>query len=530
MTDISAKPNGQDALLGKALEHVQRIFKGNGIKSAAITIKEGKIEHYTVSAATYMELRPLIDERHVPGKVLVGRPVTSKDEAQKFCDQTMRKAATDTTAQARIAEALLNRSDKGFGLQQVAVPIPFIKEEYSWPEGCHTCHGNGKSNCPKCQTRRIETCVKCNGRGMMACPMCRMTGMLQGVKCSRCHGQRYVPCDTCRHSGMMPCRSCHASGQVACQTCGGQGWKTHIMTLSAQGITYFEYDAKSLPKGAADMIETKGAYLSEQGVIKITGNIVESKENALGASYEVSFPYGDVTFQLGKREAKAHVFGYKADITEFPHMLDKILAAPVEDLERASAAVGDVADNIRKATRYRVIAQAYLGVMKRREDQVVKSLLKIYDIGLGQMMAEKIVRLAASTIAHITIKPRTYGLVYGALASLAFMAAYYFLPIRSSLSDILPDKRFDVVLDVFPVVIAGFISTNIVRLRASSAVKIALGHLIKDKSEDQKLIPPAGMYGWLGYVLALLIALMTIEISYHMGHTLPYWYSLLGRS
>lgn len=526
MTDSSHAPQ-HHPLLQKALEHVQKIFKGNGIKSNAITISEGKIEQHSLSASTFMELRPAFGDRHVPGKVLVGRPVSSRDEAQKLCDQTMRKAATDTAIHARITELLLKRSDQGFGLQQAAIEIPFIKEEYSWPESCQSCHGNGKAVCQKCQGRRIETCIKCKGRGMMPCPTCRMTGMLQGVKCSRCHGQRYVACDGCRHSGMMSCRGCNASGQTHCQLCGGQGWKTHVLSLTAQGITYFEYDAKSVPKGAADMIETQGAYLAEQGVIKIDGQMVDTKENALGASYTVTFPYGDVTFQIGKREAKAHIFGYKARITEFPHVLDKILAVPVEDLEGASADRGDVAGKIRKATRYRLIAQAYLGIMKHREDFVVKNLLKIYDIGLGQVMAEKIVHLAKTTLSHITKKPRMIGLAYGAIATATMMAIYYLLPIRSSLAGILPDQRFDIIFDILPIVISGFISTNVVRLQAVSAVKTALGHLIKNQSDNDKLIPSAGHFAWVGYVVAALISLIAIVICHQAGYQIPHWYSAI---
>lgn len=520
-------PPQQHPLLLQALQHVQKIFKGNGIKSSTIAIVEGKIEHHSLNASTFMELRPVINERDVPGKVLVGRPVANKDEAQKLCDQAMRKAASDTAIHARITELLLGRSDQGFGLQQTAIPIPFIKEEYSWPESCHSCHGNGKAVCQRCQGRRVETCTRCKGRGMMPCPTCRMTGMLQGVKCNRCHGQRYVACDGCRHSGMMSCQGCQATGQTNCQTCGGQGWKTHVLSLAAQGVTYFEYDAKSVPKGAADIIETQGAWLAQQGVIKIDGQMVDTKENSLGASYTVTFPYGDITFQIGKREAKAHIFGYKGRLTEFPHLLDKILSNPVEDLESASTDRGDVANQIRKATRYRLIAQAYLGVMKRREDYVVKSLLKIYDIGLGEVMAEKIVHLARTTLSHITKKPRSFGLAYGVLATVAMMAAYYLLPVRSSIASVLPDQRLDFVLDILPIVLSGFISTNIVRLQAVSAVRTALGHLIKNKADNDKLIPPAGHFAWIGYVIAAVIAIIVIEITRETGGSVPYWYKAI---
>lgn len=514
----------EQQLLESALAHVRAIFKGNGVKADSIKIASGGVAHHTLNAGTYLELKPVSSEKQVPGRAQIGQPVSNRDEATKRVDQAMVGAARDPTTQARISQVLLQRPDQGFGLARQAVPIDFLTKEFSWHEGCATCAGNGKASCNKCQGRRIETCIKCTGRGLMPCPLCRTTGLLQGVKCTRCMGHRYVACDGCQRSGMMPCRACNAQGTIKCPTCNGAGWKTHVLTLSAAALTYFEYDAKTIPKGAADMIETHGAMLVIDKKIRVKGRVADDRENVLGASYEVDFPHGVVTFQVGKREAKANVFGYKADIADFPLLLDKIVTPTVEDLERASQDKGSVSQSIKRATRFRLIAQAYLGVSRGTVKSTTAQLMKIYDLGLSAGMAEQIATLAEKTTSQITKKPRVYGLGYGLIGTALFMAGYYLGPVRSMIAGYLPDQRFDVALDILPVILCGIITTMVVQMNAASAVKNALGHLLK--SGKEKLMPSAGHMGWAGYAGAIAIALIMMEAAVQIQRAAPFWYML----
>ncbi len=522
MTQNSAPSAAENALAQTALDHVRRIFKGNGIKADSIQILSQNIATHSVNAGTYLELKPLTSEKTVGGRSIIGQPVNSREEASAKINQIMSQTIHDATMKAQIANILLQRSDKGFGLHQQAVPIGFLGREFSWHEPCSTCQGRGQSTCPQCQGRKTQTCNKCSGRGLTICPQCRSTGMIQGVKCSRCQGQRYVPCDQCRRSGFMTCRTCNGMGTGKCTTCGGAGAKTHVMTLAPQALTYFEFDAKSLPKGAADVIETDAIKLVEGGKVKIQGRMADDKENALGASYEVSFPYGEIVFSVGKKEVKANVFGHKGDITLFPHLLDKLIAPAVEDLEDAAKNIGSVADAIQKATRYRVIAQGFLYASKASVEKATFALLKIYDIGLSQSMAEKIVSLADTTTSRITKKPRYYGLGIGLGATAIFNALYYLLPVRSTIASYLPDARMDIILDVPPIVIGGMITTIAIQMSAAKAMQSALGKLIEKGLKGTSSIKTRDS-GWIGWVGAVILTLLFAALSIPS----PYWYSLI---
>lgn len=523
-----------DALIRAALDHVQAVFRGNGVRKDSIKVVSHDIRQLSMNAGTYLELKPSMSERTAPGKIVAGALVGSKEEAMQHINQAMIAAANDAAQKARIADVLLKRPDQGFGLSGQPIAIDFLKREYTWHEGCTTCRGSGHSPCVKCHGQKVESCIKCTGRGMMACPICMSTGLVQGVKCHRCHGQRFVPCDMCHRSGYMPCRTCHATGSMKCTSCGGVGWKSHIFAMQAQAVPYFEYERKSIPQGAADMIETGALRMAEEKRVHIRGRMADDRENVLGANYEVQFPFGQIVFQVGKQEVKANLFGYKAELGNFPAVLDKVLTPPVEELEQAARDVGSVADKIRKATRYRAIAQAYLNAPRVGPVKTMKLLLRTYDIGLTSTMAEKIAVLAENTMARITIKPRLHGLALGGAITAAINAVYYLLPVRSAIAGYLPDPKFDFLLDVPVPVIGGMITGLCIQFMARGAIQKALGHLMKSKKPPQNgkaqsslvPLPRAGHLGAYGYAIAALLTLTLIEAAAQSGAA-PHWYAAL---
>lgn len=525
VSQAPVKPTTEQ-LAAMALEKVRGICKGNGIKADAIKILSHTIGPQSLNAGTYLELKPVVAERSAPGKVMSGQMAGSRAEAQKMADQTMVQAAQNPATKAQIAGVLLNRPDQGFGLSRQAIPIDFLKKDFTWHEPCSSCRGSAQGPCQRCQGKRVEPCVKCSGRGLMMCPVCNSSGMVHGANCHRCNGQRYVPCDGCNRSGMMPCRTCNATGTQACGACGGQGFKSYIMSLTAQALTYFEYDAQALPKGAADAIETQASALAASKKIGIKGRIADDKENVLGASYEVEFPFGEIVFQVGKKEVKANLFGYQGDLMDFPLLLDKMLAPAVEDLEEAARGAGDVAGKIRKATRYRTLALAFIQASRTSQQKTIAALLRQYNIGLSMGMAEKIALLADTTTAHITRKPRLYGLLGGLGITAIINAVYYILPVRSAIASYLPDPRIDFILDVLPIILGSILTTMVIQASSAGAIRKALGHLFP-KDKKTAMTAKAGSMAYWGYVGAVLLVPAMIAVAGSMGMIAPYWYQLV---
>lgn len=518
-------PNEQQ-VAQKALEKVRALCKGNGVKASDVTLAKHNVKLHALHASTYLELKPVMSEKIAPGKVVVGTQVGTREEVTRLMDQEMVKAANDQATKLQMASILLNRPDKGFGLHHQNVPLDFLKREYTYHDRCNSCNASGTMQCQKCHGRKTEPCIKCSARGLMICPQCRGTGLLQGVKCTRCHGQRYVPCDVCHRSGNMQCRTCHATGAQKCGTCGGVGWKSHIVTLGAMAMTYFDYDAKSIPQWAADQIESRASELAEKKTIKIEGRTADDKENVLGASYDVTFPYGETTFMIGKKEVDCAVFGYGADLVNFPAVLDKLVQKGVDDLEEAANDVGDVADKIRKATKYRLIAQGVLLSARLTPKKAIGALLHKYPEGLTHTMAEKIVMLAERATTQIAKKPRLHGLLAGITGAAIGTAAFYLLPVRSSIAAHLPHPRYDAVLDILPLVLGGMGIVLAIQLSAARSMKNALGHLIKENG-GKRFLPKAGSGAAIGWAACAALCLIMMEIAFQMSAPAPYWYVYL---
>lgn len=526
MSDSNAYPSEQQ-LAQTALDHVRALCKGNGVKAGSITITKQDIQPHTLHAHTYLELKPVTNEKIMSGKISSGTMAGSQAEAMKLVDQAMVTAASNPSTRTQITHALLSRPDKGFGLHHQAIPVEFLKQEYTYHEACSTCRGAGNSGCTKCHGRRTETCIKCTGRGLMLCPLCRGTGLINGQKCTRCSGQRYYPCDMCKKMGVMRCRTCAGSGQMKCPSCEGQGWKSHILSLSVHAMTYFQYDAKSVPKGAADVIETGATSLAAEKKVRIEGRAAEGKDNSnvLGASYEVHFPYGEVTFQIGGRDVTGGVFGYKADLVNMPTFLDRLIFRGVEELEEAAKDAGSVSAKIRMATKYRLIAHGFLLASKTNVPKAKAMLMKKYDVGLSESMAEKIVTLADRSMAQVTKKPRMIGMAAGLGGAFVISALYYLAPVRSLIAAYMPDPRFDIVLDIVPIVLGGILTNFAIQKIASKSVHSAIGHLIPPQKKKE-LTPKLGNSAWIGYIASILFALVMMTFAMMMAKPVPYWFQL----
>lgn len=526
MTESSSYQKSPEQLAQAALVKIRALCKGNGVKVSSISIIRQNISLHTLHAGTYLELKPVVSEREMPGKVTAGTLVGSREEATKQIDSVMVSAVRDAGVRTQIAAGLLSRPDQGFGLSGQQVPIDFLKREFTFHDACPTCRGNGQGPCPKCHGKRVEPCIKCSARGLMFCPICRGTGLIQGTKCHKCFGHRYVPCDQCRKTGVMPCRTCNGQGNSKCAACGGQGWRSHVLSLLATGISYFEYDAKSIPQNAAHMIEASAPALVKDKKIKLDGRAADDKDNAIGANYEVTFPYGDIVFSIGAKEVSCGVFGYHGDLINLPMILDKMVQKGIDDLKDAAGDAGSVAGKIKSATRYKLIAQGVLYAARTNPKKAAALLLKKYDAGLSRSAAEQIVTHAEHAIAQITKKPRAHGLIIGIAINAVLSALYFATPMRSVLARLLPDPKFDIVIDLLPLLLGGTITLMSVRAMAAGSVQSAIGHLLPE-TQKKALVPKAGRAPETGYAAALILTPIMIELGRAFGQSLPYWYQYL---
>jgi len=508
--------------LHTALARVKELCKGNGVKPDQIAIIQQSLGIHSLKAKTTVTLKSSLQERVAHGKTAGGVKVASRDEALKLIEQSISGAALTPALKAQIAGVLLGRPDKGFALSQQTIALDTLKKDYTYHHSCAACGGAARVSCPKCQGRRVEVCIRCNGRGMMSCHMCHSTGLIQGATCTTCQGHRQIRCTQCQGSGQMACRTCQSSGISVCHECHGQGVKHHSIGVTVTGHTAFEYEAKSIPHGAASAIDNDGPALAKTTKIKIDGYPIEDDQNTLGVSYNVTFPYADVVFQVGGKTFTAGIFGYDADLVNFPPILDKLLLPGIGYLEDAAQNRGDIVAMVKQACQYRAIRLALSILLKTSPKKAAALLVKKFSPALSPGTSQKILFLLVKALSHLTMKPRLYGCAGGMGLSATIMGAVYLTPARGMMGSILPPSPLDIVLDLGIWGLCGFIILACIQWISGRAVTKIFGLGGADKASSRAVPQLPGNTRW-GFAGASILMLLFLGLRMMAGLPMPIW-------
>ncbi len=519
-----------------ALRMIQNLCKGNGIKSDNITLVSFQGQMVNLTATTYLEIKPITQEKTLPGRQSAGETVAHRAGALQAIDQMIISAINNGAYKRQMIDIVLKRPDKGLGLpDSTTFSADFLTKDYTWHEPCRTCGGAAKSACPKCQGGARENCPQCLGRTMIPCTMCRGSGTVtgQGGKlqpCSRCHGQRQMACPLCQRTGKVTCRQCHGNGFGACSSCSGSGYFTYALHVVPQIITHFDYDRAAAPPDILHLLDSSANALLLKGHLKTTARLADSEPGVLAAEYDVTFPHGEIIFALGRQQIKGTLFGYKSRLVNLPHFLDKMVTPGINVLEQAAAGKGSVAGKIRRASKYRMIALALLTAGQNSVRKTVDTLLQKYPLGLSKATAEKLSKYADAAVANITRKPRYAGLAMGLILVAGLYAFYYLGDGRALLSAYTSTSMMDMVMDVIIILLGGTLTTISIQLSAANALRLALGHLVPAKARHT-LIPKTRGSGWWGYAGGLALYLIMIELTLHIPNAVtPEWYRLIRHS
>lgn len=302
---------------------------------------------------------------------------------------------------------------------------------------------------------------------------------------------------------------------------------SHITHLSAQGLTYFEFDRSPLPPAVANLVDKEAPALVVNGHIQVSSEAADAKNGALGLSYEMLFPYGEIIFSLRKKRLKAHLFGYKARLLDLPPFLNSLIAPGLRELEAAAVGQGNVAGKIKKASRYRLLGLALVNAAQSSTRKTTNILRQKYPIGLKKGTLTKITDDAARATAHITRKPRYYGLAAGLVLTGLLYALYYLGPVQGLLAPYIPNKNLSAAMDGMLVVIGCVLTTFSIQMSARKALRDAIGHLVPDP-QRKKLVPRTHSSRWIGYAGSVALYFIVIEVAAHVeGAAPPVWYGAL---
>ncbi len=516
-----------------ALRVMRHVCKGNGIKAERVTLKSFTGHMIKMAGTTYLEVRPVLREKTLPGKQVVGQLTAHRQGALGAIDQVIIAALKNGSTRRQFLELLLKRPDKGFAIaESTTLSADFLAQDFSWHETCRSCGGQGKTGCPKCNATGREVCSQCLGKTMIPCPLCRGAGLVTGQNgksqpCSRCHGQRQIACPLCQRTGKVTCRQCRGSSFAQCTTCSGSGHFTQVIHMIPQIVTHYDYARADGPTDVLPLLDASANDLMQKGHIKISANPAQGDPNILAVEYDITFPHGGIVFMVGKQEIKGRLFGFKSRLLNLPPFLEKIIAPGIKDIESAASGQGSVAGKIKRASRYRILGYALLSAGQNTIKATTDMLMQKFPLGITKKTAEHIAKLSDSAVANITRKPRYIGLVIGLVMVSALYAFYYLGGGRNIISSYIPTPTLDIAMDIFIILLGGTLTTVCIQLSAANAMRTALGHLVSPATR-RTLIPKTRGSGWWGYLGGVIIYSIMIELTLHVTNAMtPGWYVAL---
>lgn len=504
-----------EAYKENALNTVKALVKGNGFDPEEIKLESFDGEVLQFRAENILTILTKLSEKQMPGRVEGPIKVDNEVAAKSAIASAYKALSEDRDMERKIREIVLNRDDKGFGVKDDFIPLPFWKKEFVVFEPCQTCKTTGSVKCLPCSGKGLEQCPRCHGSGMGNCAHCNGAQMVNGpngqrVQCPICHGQGRTMCSTCQQRGSIQCKTCRSRGSTTCQNCNGNAWSSHLHIMEIQARTAFEYPRNELPEKVVNLIDKHGAKIKEHAVINIVmeqPNTHEPKEQTehilIPVKYDVSLPYGHVEYNIKGKTYYIFLFGTQSRLTHVSPFLDDLLKDGVRKLKDAAEMRGDVTENLKAGAQYRTIKEGIIYTAMHSKGKAQKALKAKNALGISDGLLKSIIETSDIALRNITRKPRTMGLAYAAILNAALFGAYFFV-LRDQIISNVPNANMHHVIDALIFGVTAYMGVITIQVTAQSALKNTLNALLP---EGLKKSAPPKLGEMLYYSLGISAAL-----------------------
>ncbi len=513
-----------------ALALLKAAVKGNGVKPEDVQARDFFGDVAQFRATLLITLNEKSVTKTVGGKKATGNKVAN---AQAARDELEKKSnsiyGTDTERQ--IKQVILDRPDRGLGLKNEYIKMPFLTHEFMWHEPCQACRSQGEFQCRRCFGKGFEVCPRCNGQGAEICPACNGTQYIWNgnakVQCLRCNGTGRTGCRTCMERRRIKCVTCKGKGSTICSNCNGQGWDTHILASETIAQANFDFDREGMDEKLVRAIENIGARLGDYGTCVIAEEVREQPQKDILITYLVQLPYGHFEALLGdKHNAYVFLVGRQGEIFDPPAFHDVLLKTGLEELKEAAGGAGNTGDSLRRAGKYRTLRQGIILSVRNAPARAVKILLKNNALGLSENTARTIISDATEALKKITGARNAIGMVAGAIAAAILYAIYFLTPVRTQLVSSIANSQLHPAADFITFSIGVMAAIFMTQIASGSALKKALEGLLSAE-QKKSAAPRLGNKAYLLAAACLILFLITLETTLHTGTHVPEWYEFL---
>ncbi|MEM7618474.1 MAG: hypothetical protein AAF244_03715 [Pseudomonadota bacterium] len=500
----------------KAIKNIRSLCQGNGCQAKDVTLTKASGKMHQFVALTNLDLEPSIEQETKKGRHQVGEYIEDPSGLDKVLQKMTEGAMKNNESRKMLADIVLNRPGKGFGLQGETIEIEQLKKSYCTHEPCQTCEGVGNTICDVCRGQRKEPCNVCRTTGVIPCNYCHGSGYMQGPdgkqkQCNHCFGKRQTGCTTCQRTGYISCRTCKGSGTRTCRDCQGAAFRTLIAHLAVKMKTAFVYDRTELPPTAGIEIDRSGERYAIKEHLHIISEPIKRDDGGLAIQHQVTFPFGNIEFKVKNKGYTGQIMGFKAKIVKIPYFLTDLLQKPSHALEKATQNAAQAQNIVNKVIKFRFFADSIYLTTQMKPKKAYAALMKKYPLGARKDFYKESIMLSRKAVANASRSARWMAYGIGAGINLALFAAYFIAGLRDMTLTSLPNPSLGIIADV------GCLAVGTI-LAITAAIKISRRPIdniltrIKGSSKKQKikidLLPTIGISLGIFMVCALLAVLV----------------------
>lgn len=450
-------PNAVDpaiaTILATSVQKMKAILAGNGMDSAVVRLKVTPsagdaalpVRIYHFSARTSVRLMVHTTRRTETGRITKGEILPMGADLSGMTPYVLADIRLNPVKRKQVTDLVVARPDKGFGLKDQNIKIPALQRQFVQHEKCGSCHASGRLGCAKCSGRGAVSCTSCHSRKQIMCPRCRGSGRVHAGKnispCQACRGDGRISCPKCAGRGQIKCASCGASGALACGSCAGSGWLSQITHIDVSARMAFDMDRTGLPQPLIHMLDVSSAQMAryvtrrEMDVKVVSAAHMarsylgeEEPADTIWMDYDVTCPFGRVSFDVKGRDLSGYVFGYQARLAKFPYFLDAVTKTGQTALITAATSRKQVTENLQVATRFAFLRGVLTDILVHKDLAKVRAAaLAKYPVGLNPQGLTDVIAAADMCLRHTSRTGRTVGLVIGQVVFLILATLYFII-------------------------------------------------------------------------------------------------------
>lgn len=503
----------------QALKKIQELVKGNNCDTEEVKLQTFDGEILEFRAQNTLTVLTKLSEKHIAGRVEGPVKVDNEIAAKAAINSAYKTIKESPDIARKIRDVLVGRDDKGFGISDEFLQLPFFKKEFVIFQPCQTCKTTGSVKCLPCSGKGLSPCPRCQGTGMGNCTHCNGAQMINGpngdrVQCPICHGQGRSMCTQCQQRGTIQCKTCRSAGVTPCQNCNGNAWSSHIHIMEVHARTNFEYPKDSLPEKVTNMIDKHGAKIKDHANINLITEQpeqpqsqqeeqIETEHFEVPVKYDVTLPYGHFEYEIKGNTYYTFLFGTQGRLTHVSPFLDDLIKDGVRKLKDAAELRGDVTENLKAAAQYRTIQEGIIFSALHGKGKAQKALKQKNMLGLSDGLIKDIIETSDIALRNITKKPRTMGMIYAGILNAVLFAAYFFA-LRSQITANIPNPNMHHLIDALMLGVTAYLGIFTIQMTASSALKNTLNALLP---QGMKKSAPPKLGNMLYYSLGISIAI-----------------------